>query len=398
MKILVVWLGMIQNKQTPTPSGGDEHVLQMVKFWMKWREDVRLLTTNYGSRIARITHLRTRLYQLDENLNGLDRSDFGVAVRHVIRSLAITHKMNSLFNSWFPDVVCIASQSIPDIFVSYLLLRRFPSCNFVVYLHHLCPIPAVRMRYHSFLTSVLAWFSQVFPLWIIKKHDFHILTFPFLETELINRGIKSGRIKFTSNGIDPKLLKNTDTDFHKRTYDACMISRITPTKGIFDLVEIWRYVCRYRLNPKLLIMGTGEKKYVRKLSDKINKYGMQGNITLTGWVSDERKFHLLMSSKIFVFPSYEEGWGICIAEALSCGLPTVVYDLPAYMVFEDCIKRVAIGDKRRFGRAVLELLEDEKNYCEVSERSLKFSKRFSWESIAKKELQIIKSIPVKNQM
>ena len=41
----------------------------------------------------------------------------------------------------------------------------------------------------------------------------------------------------------------------------------------------------------------------------------------------------MKSSKLFIFPSYEEGWGISITEAMACGLAVVCYDLKAYDVF-----------------------------------------------------------------
>lgn len=56
---------------------------------------------------------------------------------------------------------------------------------------------------------------------------------------------------------------------------------------------------------------------------------LEHNILIYGRCSDVKLYSLLKSSKVFIFPSFFEGWGIVVAEALACGLPVVAYDIPA---------------------------------------------------------------------
>lgn len=61
---------------------------------------------------------------------------------------------------------------------------------------------------------------------------------------------------------------------------------------------------------------------------------------------------LLKKSACFFFPSYEEGWGIALAEALYCECRCVCYELPHYRsVFGDFPVYARLGDPADFVRA-----------------------------------------------
>jgi glycosyltransferase involved in cell wall biosynthesis len=54
----------------------------------------------------------------------------------------------------------------------------------------------------------------------------------------------------------------------------------------------------------------------------IQEHHLANGVTLTGAVDNVHQY--LQASDIFVFPSKYEGFGLSIAEAMSCGLPSVV--------------------------------------------------------------------------
>lgn len=61
----------------------------------------------------------------------------------------------------------------------------------------------------------------------------------------------------------------------------------------------------------------------------INKLGLSRNVTISGFVSNQEAVRLLKSSRIFVFPSTAEGFGLVVAEAIAAGLPCILSNLPA---------------------------------------------------------------------
>lgn len=78
------------------------------------------------------------------------------------------------------------------------------------------------------------------------------------------------------------------------------------------------------LNFEYHILGDGdEKPALRKL---IEEKRLANKVKLLGFQSNVAKH--LSRSNIFLMPSYWEGFGLAVVEAMACGLPVVVSDVP----------------------------------------------------------------------
>lgn len=108
---------------------------------------------------------------------------------------------------------------------------------------------------------------------------------------------------------------------------------------------------------------------------------------------DKEKFVLLKSAKIFLYPSYYESFGIVIAEAMACGLPIVTWDLPIYeQIYETNILRVPIDDIEQFAEIVIRLLDNKELRNSLGSKGEKFIQKYDWDTIAEKELKLIKRL------
>jgi len=130
---------------------------------------------------------------------------------------------------------------------------------------------------------------------------------------------------------------------------ACFVGRLVSQKGIFDLVKVMDELRGSHPNLRLVMAGTGPERDF--LAAEIQRLKLN-NIQLAGFMSEQEKIALLKRSGFFFFPSYEEGWGIALAEALYCECRCLCYELPHYRsIFGEFPVYVRLGDPEDFVRA-----------------------------------------------
>jgi glycosyltransferase involved in cell wall biosynthesis len=248
--------------------------------------------------------------------------------------------------------------------------------------YHIIPPPSKRPGGLS-LSNLFSFISQRMSLYLIAKWSDSIQSeTDFVKAELVKRyKIPPKRIVVCQSGIDPKsiddFLWNND-----KTYDACFLARLHRSKGIFDLIKAWKYVCEYKENAKLAIAGGGSIEIVSKVKNRIRDLHLENNVFYLGFLSDEDKYKLLKASKLYVLPSYEEGIPITFYEAMYCGLPVITYYLPTYAEIRDYLQSVPLGDVKGLAGKIFRVLSDEELMRELGERGRKEASEHTWDKVA----------------
>jgi len=77
---------------------------------------------------------------------------------------------------------------------------------------------------------------------------------------------------------------------------------------------------------KAVLLIIGEGPLLKTLQDLVKQLGLKDRVIFTGWREDVMK--ILPGCDLFVFPSYLEGLSNSLLEAMACGLPCLVSDIP----------------------------------------------------------------------
>ncbi len=264
--------------------------------------------------------------------------------------------------------------------------------KWISHLYHVNPSPFIR-KGNSILMSIASYMLQRFSFKLIKKKaDRVILLNREVESQLETLGFDKTKLFIMGGGINYKKIQEVPSS-KMECYDLCSLGRINPTKGVFDLPEIMRQVVDKKRDTKLLIMGSGTDNWMNKLKEKFEKYSLSNNIIIKGYVPTDEMYGLMKSCKIFVSPSYEEGWGIAVCEGIACGLPVVAYDLPVYReYFEKVMKLVGVGDKNKFAEAILCLLNNSNERKKLGKDAIDIASQYDWDTVAKKYMEQIRLI------
>lgn len=172
-----------------------------------------------------------------------------------------------------------------------------------------------------------------------------------------------------------------------KRYDALFVGQLRESKGIFDLVEIWKTVHAKLPAAHLAIVGKDVQDNWKKMENSVRERELANTVKYLGFIKDDREVSSLMkSAKVLLVPSHEEGFGMVIAEALACGLPVVCYDLPVFReYFRRFVTPVPVGNAQLFASKVVEHLQSSKARPGGAEEM----KQFSLNAVVDREIQLI---------
>lgn len=235
------------------------------------------------------------------------------------------------------------SHFLPDVLPVYLKGGKSPRTKRMVFIHHI----VAEMPRAKSVGTWLANLQERLCFWLIKQRfDYVITTSESVEPGLQARGFKQPLLVSTNfiNNLGTK-----PVPYEHKPYTIVFCGRMVKLKGVDDVLATCRQLQQTTPDFRAVMMGVGPEL------DSLRAQAAQANLPIDfpGRVDEATKFDLLSKSKLFVFPSIEEGWGIAIAESLSVGTPVLAYDLAVYApIFGEHIHTVPLRNTEALvGRA-----------------------------------------------
>lgn len=267
-------------------------------------------------------------------------------------------------------------------FIIPFLRLRYKVINIV---HGIIPITDNKWnKFDKFIFRSFEWFAVKFSSQIVSVSRAH-LTY-----------LKSiGAIDpiFIPNGID---LQNS-IDFRKEVksdYLTFAAARVISLKGCHTLLEA---LSISKIMVPLKVIGDIEQ--VTNYKKKLISLAHGLDVEFIGLIKDKNKlFHLIANSKIFVFPSFNEGMSNMLLEVASLGTPIICSDIVENKaVFTDSdVLFFKVGDSVDLSEKILFAIN---NYGEMLEKAKSASERlkneYNWSIISNKYKDLINSLTEK---
>jgi glycosyltransferase involved in cell wall biosynthesis len=143
-------------------------------------------------------------------------------------------------------------------------------------------------------------------------------------------GGKEEKIIQIENGINLEELKSKKSTNILKKFKIVnepyilFLGRIHPKKGIELLIDSFKELSYKNNKIYLVIAGSGENDYVKKIKKDVTESYLMNKIKFTGLVTQDEKLDLLKSAKLFSLISKSDVHPRAVQEALAIGVPVVI--------------------------------------------------------------------------
>lgn len=190
---------------------------------------------------------------------------------------------------------------------------------------------------------------------------------PAMAVEATAAGLPEGRLLWMPNPVDVDIFKPVSvpeqTEARRRldlAVDAeCVlfVGRLAPEKELGVLIEAFGAVAGRRPKAMLVLVGDGPMR--SQLETQATVLGLKERVVFAGVADENGVRSWLAAADLFALLSSLEGFPVSLLEAMACGLPAVVSDIPAnQQLIEDGRQGlvVELGDASAAARAIETLL------------------------------------------
>ena len=195
---------------------------------------------------------------------------------------------------------------------------------------------------------------------------------------LVKLGVNPNKIQVIDNAImvdDKKNIKKTEI-FKKidlsQNKDPFLITigRIDPKKGLELLLLTFSKLLKKYKNLILVIVGTGNKQYVKTIKHLVNELNIQDSVKFTGYVTEAEKIELLSSARLFVATSQSDIHTTTAIEALAIGKPVVITKNSDFPEIDDYQAGITVESTHEsIFNAISELLDNETKIQKFSDNA-----------------------------
>ena len=224
------------------------------------------------------------------------------------------------------------------------------------------------------------WYKVMTPLAVrTSKHIITVSEFSKREIRRFYPFVKDQDITVIYCATDESLFRPLTQVAPPSERFALAVSSLDPRKNFNRLIEAFDDIH----NCKLYIVGASHRVF----TPSTNTQHPTSNTHYLGRVTDEELVKLYNQAACFIFPSLYEGFGLPPIEAMSCGCPVLVSDIPVlHEVCGDAAVYFNPYNPNDIRKTILQFLGSDKDRT----RGYETARRFSWTASAKTLINLIK--------
>lgn len=344
------------------------------------------------------------LYNLLENIARIDRKNqyflyYSSEPKKLIESPNFKHIVKPWPMYWTqtrlpfllfqnrPDALFMPIQTLP--FIIPFGLKTIITIHDLAFLMYPETFPASdKIKHKVFAWHAIKRADKIIAVSESTRND--IIKFYNVDPEKINvvhHGYDQKLFRPFQNQNDCAIIEQVKTKYNITKPYLLYVGALQPRKNILGLVKAFKLLnkCDYQL-----VIAGGKAWLYEELFEYIKKSSIKNSVILTGRFETEELPALIWGAEVFILPSFYEGFGLPIIEAMACGTPVITSNISS-------LPEVAGGQAilidpnkpEQIAEAIRRVLEDKDLKQKMIKDGFENIKRFSWEKCATETLKVI---------
>ncbi len=173
------------------------------------------------------------------------------------------------------------------------------------------------------------------------------------------------------------------------------IGRLEAKKNVKNMIKAFGLLREDKtIKHKLVLAGRSGYLY-EEIKNEIDKLPQEvkRDVIELGYVPDDKVGQLMRNAAIFFFPSYFEGFGMPLVEAMASGVPVVGSNTTSIPEIMDNAGILCDPESpEQFSIAISKIIKDDNLKQDLTNKGLLRSKNFDWTKCAKETLEVLSSL------
>ncbi|MFM7437106.1 MAG: glycosyltransferase family 4 protein [Snowella sp.] len=171
------------------------------------------------------------------------------------------------------------------------------------------------------------------------------------------------------------------------------VSTLEPRKNLIGLIEAFNYLKQNdKIEHQLVLIGQNGWKY-QPILQAINQSLYRTEIHYLNYLSDDLVALFYSQAEAFIYPSFYEGFGLPVLEAMTLGAPVITSNsssLPE--ITSDSALLINPNDPMELAEAMVSLIGDRVLRDNLIFKGKEQSSKFSWKKTAQATLKVYRSV------
>ncbi len=214
---------------------------------------------------------------------------------------------------------------------------------------------------------------------------------PTAKLEVIPLGVSS---RFLLSNIDSTKINNVLTNFQIEPPFVLWVGTLEPRKNLGKLFAAFALLPS-SLRRRLTLVLVGKKGWgQRKMVASLKALSRDCRVLLTGYVKAEDLPFIYAAAQVLVFPSFYEGFGLPVLEAMAAGCPVIASDSSSLkeVVGKAGLTLDPTGPAEDWSQSMMTVLSSPELRSQLQERGFLQAEKYKWNNCAVMTYDVFRAI------